>query len=657
MLQALYQLAQREQLMEDPDFEWKPVAWLVRVADGGKLLGVAGTHFTPVAVEGRKKPRPFPKNFLLPREAGRTSGDYAFFLFDKAEYVFGLDPEKDPSKQRPPEKLAARFKLFRAKADGCLVATGDAGVAAVSAFLARLGAGELAVELPAECAGNDLFAFVYGPDTDLLVTQRPAVRAYWQEQRRVDPEQAPFTHRCLVSGRPCAPVGKHPPIKNLPGGSTSGVALVSANASAFESYGWAGNDNAPVSREAAEACSTALNRLLHPAFPSPTAPGETLPRRSLRLSADTAVCFWSAGRASHAFEDSLAGLMDGDPSSVAEVYRSLWNGQMPELEDPSAFFALTLTGTQGRAIVRDWIESSVSQVMARLAQHFRDLAIVHLTPPAKGRPREPALGARTLLRSLAVGGDEKNVPAALAAQLIHAGLAGSPYPIALLQRALERSRAESGLDEWSASQRRDARAALIKAVLNRHRRLLSGSSSQPEVTYAMDPTNNQDGYLLGRLMAVIELMQQTAMRDVNASVVDRYFGAASATPRAVFPNLLRNFRHHYRKAKDDPEKKTQGRAAWLNRQSDRILALLNRPTREAMDDWLAGGRGVLQPHLEAFPPFLNLEEQGLFVLGYHHQRHWLFLGKEDRARWMEERGLQPSAEDKETELDDEASEA
>lgn len=656
MLQALYQLAQREHLMEDPDFEWKPVAWLVRVADGGKLLGIAGTHFTPAVVEGKKKPRPFPKNFLVPREAGRTSGDYAFFLFDKAEYVFGLDPEKDPGKQRPPEKLAARLSLFRAKADACLAATGDAGVGAVTSFLARVAGGEVSVELPAECAANDLFAFVYGPDVDLLVTQRPTVRAYWQEQRKVDPEHAPLTHRCLVSGRPCAPVGKHPPIKNVPGGSTSGVALVSANASAFESYGWSGNDNAPVSREAAEACSTALNRLLHPAFPNPAAPGETLPRRSLRLSADTAVCFWSAGKARQAFEDSLAGLMDGDPAAVAEVYHSLWSGQLPEIEDPSAFFALTLTGTQGRAIVRDWFESSVAEVMTRLAQHFRDLSIVRLTPPAKGKSQEPALGARTLLRSLAVGGDEKSVPAALAAQFIHAGLAGTPYPLALLQRALERSRAEIGLDDWSASLRRDARAALIKAVLNRRRRFQLEGSKQPEVTLAMDPTNNHEGYVLGRLMAVIELMQQTAMKDVNASVVDRYFGAASATPRAVFPNLLRNFRHHYRKAKDDPEKKVQGRASWLSRQSDRILALLNLQDRESFQTWLAGGTATPRQPLAAFPAFLNLEEQGLFVLGYHHQRHWLFLKKEERHAWAMEHGLALPSEDQEVELEEEAPE-
>lgn len=609
ILQALYDLAQRERLMEDPDFEWKPVAWLVLVGRNGELLGIHSTHTIPEGDEGKgkKKPKPRPKSFPVPREPGRTSGDRAFFLYDKAEYLLGLDPEPEPAKRRPVEKLASRLALFRERAEECLAATGDEGVRAVCLFLERNARGELAVALPEGCVSNDLFAFIYHPDGDRLVTSRPKVQEYWRDLRAR--EEAPGVERaiCLVSGRWAVPVDKLPGIKNVPGGSSSGVALISFNASAFESYGWSGNENAPISREAAEACATALNRLLHPAFPDPVQPGQTLPSRHLRLSADSVVCFWTSTDSGDSFAAQLAALFDANPDEVRELYQSIWRGEPVKIEDPSLFYALTLSGTQGRAILRDWFEENVGWVAKNLACHFADLAIARNTPPPKGRELPPVLPLRILLRSLAVRGDEKEVPAALAGQIVRAALGGTPYPLGILQRALERTRAEIGRDEWSDLERRDARAALIKAVLARRRRSGQATTSYPEITVTMDPNNTTPGYRLGRLLAVLERMQEIALRDVGASVVDRFFGSASATPGAVFPRLLKGFRHHARKAKD--EKELAQRAYYLERAADEILS-----------------------DIEGFPAYLSLEEQGLFVLGYHHQRHDLFLSREERER-------------------------
>jgi CRISPR-associated protein Csd1 len=616
ILQALYQLAKAEHLTEDPDFEWKPLAWLLMVGEDGSLLGLHGTHTIPPSEAGKKKPRPRPANYEVPREAGRTSGDRALFLFDKAEYALGLDPETDPAKRREPEKLDARFALFRQRAEECLAATGDEGVRAVCRFLDRLGRGEIAVTLPEGCAGNDLFGFVYAPDVDQLVTSRPRVRDFWRSLRALPEDDGTSLQLCLVSGRLAPRAATVPLIKNVPGGSTSGVALVSFNSNAFESYGWAGNDNAHISRPAAEACSTALNRLLHPAFPDPLQPGQTLASRHLRLSADTAVCFWERTPAADDLASQLIGLLEANADSVRALYRSLWTGVAAGIDDASAFYALTLSGAQGRLILRDWLESPVREVAAHLAEHFRDLAIVRNTPPPKDRPFPPALPLRVLLRSLAVRGEDKNIPAPLAGQLIHAALTGIPYPVSILQRALGRARAEIGRTDWPDLDRGDARAALIKAVLNRRRRFHPSTAPYPEVSEAMDPANTQPGYLLGRLMALLERTQQLALgSDVNASVVDRFFSAASATPRVVFIRLLKSFRHHVRKAKDDP--RMGGAAVLVERQVDRIVHDLGDRT-------------------ENFPSSLSLEEQGLFILGYHHQRHELFRDREERARRRQE---------------------
>ena len=608
ILEALYRLAQHEELMDDPDHELKPVAWLVRVDDGGTLVAIEDTRSTPPQV-GKKAPKPQARSFRVPRQPIRTSGDRAFFLCDKAEYALGVDPEPDPAKRRPPEKIAARFALFRAQVHDCLRETGDEGVRAVAALLDDLAAGGREIRLPDECEPNDLFAFVYAPDRDRLVHERPAVRAYWAALRRS--AAAPDGGlRCLVTGEPVGEAALFPLLKKVPGGTPSGVSLVSFNAPAFESHGWKGNENAPISRGAAEAAATALNRLLHPAFPDPrpASLGRPLAKRHTRLSGDTVACYWAAERVADPFLDLFGHVLEPDPAVVGELYDAPWKGRLPSAG--SRFYALVLTGTQGRAIVRGWIESTVDDVAKNLGRYFAELDVVRNTPPPKGREHPPFFPLRTLLASLAPPGRGGDVPAALAAQLFAAALQGSRYPLAVLQKALERARAEIGRSEWADLERRDARAALVKAVLVRN--------FNQELTPAMDPANTETGYLLGRLMAVLERLQQAALGpDVNATVIDRFFGAASAAPQSVFPRLLKNARNHARKAQDDT--KTAPAARWLEGQIDEIAAALKVDRR-------AYGPGA------GFPTHLSLEQQGLFVLGYHQQRHWLWMKKEDRER-------------------------
>jgi len=611
ILHALYRLASQEGLMSDPDYELKPVAWLVRVDKGGRFLGIEGTHHLPEA-KGRQKPRPIAKVFPVPRQPARTSGDRAFFLCDKAEYVLGLEPASPDGKPRPKSKLAARSLLFRDQVKQCLDATGDEGVRAVSALLEAVSDGKLKITLPEGCAANDLFAFIYAPDKDRLIHEREKVRTYWKAQRQLEANVGGAEYRCLVTGESVGAVGNFPLLKRIPGGTSSGVALVSFNSRAFESHGWSGNDNAPISREAAEACATALNRLAHPAFPDPRPAnrGQTLSRRNFVISGDTIVCFWASDKRADSFLDQFPFLMLGDdPGKVGDLYRSVWKGKPVKLDDSSAFYALTISGTQGRAIVRDWFESSVAEVANNLTQHFTDLAIARNTPPPKGQELLPVIPLRALLGSLAPFGKSDQIPDAMATQFTHAALRGTPYPFAILQRAIERTRAEIGKNDWADLERRDARAALLKAVLNRRYR--HSPADFKEVTAMLDSTNTNPGYLLGRLMAVLERLQQVAINDVNASVIDRYFGSASATPKAVFTRLLKNARHHARKAKDD--ERTAGTARWLDGLIDDIAAAFDAKHN-------------------GFPAYLVLEQQGLFVLGYHHQRHWLWLSKEERER-------------------------
>jgi CRISPR-associated protein Csd1 len=247
-----------------------------------------------------------------------------------------------------------------------------------------------------------------------------------------------------------------------------------------------------------------------------------------------------------------------------------------------------------------------------LAQHFADLGIVRNTPKPKKADLAPNFALTVLLESLTPEGDSGKISPPLASQMLQSALSGRPYRVAILQRAIERYRAEIGRTEWRDSLRRDARAALIKAFLNRWKRFHPDTTSYEEIRPEMNPNNESPGYLLGQLMAVLERIQQAALKDINASVIDRYFSGASAAPRTVFVRLLKNSQHHARKGMDDPA--AAGLVFGLERLKDELT--------DSFD-----------PKNNGLPSRLDVEQQGLFVLGYHQMRKWIWMNREEREQW------------------------
>jgi CRISPR-associated protein Csd1 len=620
ILQALSQLSEREGLVPDPDFELKPVAWLIRVSDKGKLLGLQGTRYTPQAT-GKRKPKPVPKQFVVPLQKGRSGNKPPpYFLVDNAKYVFGYVDSEKPNEK---EKAILRAGWFREEVNRCAKSTGDKAVLAILKLLDEVRDGVVVFQPPEEWVSNDLFAFVFEPDVDQLAHSRQSVTEYWRLVRSEIGGEPGQQHVCLVSGETFkGNVSNVPQLKRIPGGQPAGSALISFNKSAFESYGWDRNENAPISEKAAQACSRALQRLIDINPKHPDGEGSSLARRNIRLSSDTLVCYWSTNSSADDFCSVFGGLLEANEEEVAEIYRSIWKGQPVELKDPSAFYALTLSGSEGRVIVRTWLETTVEDVSKNLAQHFTDLDVVRNTPKPKKSDLPPHFPLSDLLRSLAPFGDSKRVPAPQVDQIFWAAIKGAPYPFSLLQRAVQRARAEIGNTDWPDKNRFDARVALIKAVLNRRRRFHAEISNYMEVKKAMDPNNDNQGYVLGRLMATLERLQQAAIGDVNASVVDKFFSGASAHPRSVFVRLLKNARHHAKKAGGDA--KSAGLAFYLERLMDEMADRFD-------------------PKNNGFPANLNLEEQGLFVLGYHQMRKWLWMNKLERSDWDKENPETPKA--------------
>lgn len=638
ILKALYDLAQREDLVPDPDFEIKPISWVIRVGDNGRFWGIEPLKQAEKLPKGsKKKPRMLGIPLFVPYQGSVTSGDRAFFLVGKSEYTLGLDPKG----KREADKLCSRLKMFYDQIEQCWKATKNPAVNAIALFLGSLLKKEQDVLLPDGCLTNDLFAFSYSLD-DCRVHELEEIKTYWKGVCSDANKDRGTGKICLITGRKSLGADKVPLLKNVPGGSTSGVSLVSYNSSAFESYGWKEKTNSPVanatiSSDGALLSMTALNRLLHPNPPDPQDPNQSLSKQNVHLSSDTVVCYWTRNKSALSDSFGLAIEVDEEkveakPAQVAEMYKSLWKGIPYKLDKPDEFYSLVLSGGQGRATVRDWIESNTQHVVDSLAQYFADLRIERCCPAPKNGKHPESFSLPLLLESLADPKDRRKegIPSAIGAQFYRASIDKKLlFPQPAFSRAILRYRAELGKegDEnkgWFVKNWNDSRAAIIKAYLNRKCRK---ELKQEEVLEKMNPTCTDKGYLLGQLMSVLEKLQTEALGgDINASIVDRYFAGASASPKSVFGSLLRNARHHASKAKDKRDK--WWITARLEELIDQICSQFDVSLKKTEDPKLVYENG--------FPACLSQAQQGMFVLGYHQMRKWLRMIPGERAIWNAE---------------------
>jgi CRISPR-associated protein Csd1 len=456
LLNSLRQLAFAEQLIDDPDFELRPICWLMHLDASGGLLQIEDWRID-ANIGTNRKPYLHGRTASTPIQPVRTSRDCAFFLVDKAEYVFGIDPFG----KRPSTKLAARFKLFQSQISACATATGDVAVTAVATFLEGAVSG---IVLPRDVLPNDLFAFSFGGE---LVHLRPAVKEFGKRFRLMESATGSGNLRCVVTGDSLERPTVLPLIKRIPGSRSSGVVLVSHNFRAAESYGLVGGENAPIARAPGEAAATAMNRLFNPR--PKNGGGELLPNRQIVLGSDTGVVYWSPTTSAQPAVNAIGQLLEvADQASVPDRYRGVWDGFDPTSDEAEPFYAATKSGTSGRVIVRDYIENNTASVLRNLAWHFKDLLNVHDNRAAV-RGRGSAISIKMLLE--AVAPRESDVTPNLAAALVRSTLCGSPYPTALVQKIVLREGAEVCELGSLAQARHDTRAALLKAILNRRRRV------------------------------------------------------------------------------------------------------------------------------------------------------------------------------------------
>lgn len=523
------------------------------------------------------------QTFLVPQGEKKTSGVKANLLWDSAEYVIGLE------RQRKAGGEHAAAQAFRQRIEGLSQeALEDVGIRAVLAALERADWSALRghAAWPEIEESNPVLTFALAGDAGDLVCQRPAVlRA---ALAKVAEDGSPEGW-CLVEGarRPVARL--HPSIKGVRGAQTAGANVVSFNARAFESYGKTERqgENAPVGERAAFAYTTALNALL----------GRDSPNKVQIADATTVI--WADRDDS--IEPELIALFGDDPDVHVDAVRKRLAGATTGTrgaEDTALrFFVLGLAPNASRIAVRFWFHDTFERLGPRILQHFDDLRIV------RASDRDAATPAMYwLLRSIAPQGKAENVPPRLAGEWLRAILEDTPYPPALLNAAVNRCRAEQASDSFGGNVPY-LRAAILKACINReHRRRHGLPPGFQFIREELDVNQTDPAYRLGRLFAVLERIQSAAQPGINATIRDRYYGAASSTPGSVFPTLMRLKNAHLKKLS---------------------------PGMETFFEKLVGEvcGSVEQPALAEFPRQLNLHAQGLFALGYYHQRQSLYAGK------------------------------
>ena len=579
ILHALTQYYQRKAKSDGgvaPEgFENKEIPFIIVIDKQGKFIQLEDTR----ELKNKKK---IARTFLVPKglgRSGRKSYEVSNLLWDHSGYVLGYSEDKDQ------ERVDKQHASFTANVNELKqVLPDDAGISAVAAFLASAeekGKVMLAANW-AECAkvkGCNLSFRLVDEAVD-LVCQSKSVQDHLlksgQEYVDIEKSKDKFYGTCLVTGKKTKIANLHTDIKGI--NKTPKSPFVSANLEAFKSYGKGNNkDNGlmyPIGEQAMFEYTTALNTLLA---------GEN----RFRIGDVTAIC-WSAKPTP--LEESLVSLISGggkdNPDAhidaVKSLYKSLYNGKYTEPDGKEKFYLLGLSPNSARIVVRFWHETTVAALSESIAAWYDDLQMVR----GENSPYPEYMPLPRLLGNLVLDGKMENLPSDLIAQITDAALNNRVLPVSLLQAALRRNKAEQKITY--------GRASLLKAYINRAIRA-GRLKNMKELTMSLDRNRQDIGYVLGRLFAVLEKTQAEANPGLNATIADRYFGSASSTPIAVFGTLMRLLPHHLNKLE------FEGRAVQLQWEIRQILE-----------------------HCQRFPNHLNLEQQGLFAIGYYHETQFLF---------------------------------
>lgn len=581
-LTAYYEQLVRQGKLSAPGWDDSfKVSYELRLNDAGQPLRVV-----PLLTEKTvgKKTVLAPRAMRVPAHEKRSSGIAANFLCDNSTYLLGSDEKGKP--ERAADCFKACAKLHHTILDGVDSPAARALLAYFDSWdPAQAAAHPLLAEQWKEITGNAnlIFGYEAADHSHSFVNDDPAIQNAWQahyNDRSADSDMG----QCLITGK-YAPIERtHPNISGVPGAQSSGAALVSFNAPAFCSYGHEQGDNAPVSKYAAFAYTTALNRLL-------------ADRNHCKHVGDTTILCW-AENAEPVYQDAMSMFLFGadeaagiQESDVQAALKRLSAGQTvpfleKELSPDQHFYLLGLAPNAARLSVRFFLRDTFGSFAQNLQKHAEEMEI---DCSEKEKFRTLPIWAVVNETTRTVPGQPAKPSPQLAGDLLRAVLTGGRYPATLLNGVTLRIRAEQTVTR--------GRAAVIKAYYLRN---YPTELNKEVYTVSLNETTNVP-YLLGRLFSVLEAVQKAANPGINTTIKDRYFNAACATPGMSFPTLLRLSQKHLRKLND-------GLATHYDKQITELMAQLPE---------------------SGFPARLSLPDQGKFTIGYYHQTQKRYVKKNE----------------------------
>ena len=552
------------------------VSYAIELMPDGKLKGFISLK---TEEERGKKKVWVSTTRMVPQMVTRSSGVSSNFLCDNSKYMLGFD--KDGSSKR----VLECFQAAKEKHLELLEQAEGEMAASIKAFFETWNPEKEEEKLKeseiweALTDGGNLIFYMNGCEAQ----EDEEIKELWNEkQNSCDGEEGGNTGICLVTGKKAEISRIHRTIKGVPGAQSSGAALVSFNAPAFESYGKEQSYNAPVGKYAEFAYTTALNYLLSQ-------------RNYTFQLGDTMVVYW-AENGQKAYQDvfsfALVPTVD-NRETIREIFDCIKKDQPIKVEDiedsEQRFYILGLAPNAARLSVRFFYQDSFGKILEHISEHYERMKIVQ----PSWETREYMSIRDMLMETVNQNSRDKSPIPNMAAMVMQAVLSGGRYPASLYTDTLIRIRADQGERKLSWG-----RTAILKAYLIRNTNWKEG------VNYmGLNKENSEQPYLLGRLFAVLEFIQKDTNPGIKATIRDRYFNSACATPASVFPILIKLMNSHMKKLERD-----------------------NLGAKISYENQLTEIMGKL----DEFPRRLTLEEQGKFDLGYYHQVQDKYTKREDR---------------------------
>lgn len=573
------------------------ISYALKISREGELKSIIS-----LKVPTEKGNKEIYRMMLVPEQSGRSGKNPpAYFLADKSDYIFGISKDK---------KIKSNyFELFKQKHFEILENCEDEGAKAILNFLNNWDIQKAEETLKSITHDYEALLqeanFVFRLDLDddyCYIHQRPAIKQIWENYRNKDSnEKEGF---CLITGNNTSIARIHKNLQGIRDAQQAGASIVSFNKdkSSFESYGKKQSYNAPVGIESAFKYTTVLNYML-----------QNDSKQKIQIG-DATTVFWAESTSS-GYNDIFSYLLDPNIKSedkkteeekiqddeaeakIKDCFKALNEGKKlsevdPEIDDETKFYILGLSPNNARVSIRFFHRDTFGNFMKNLAQHHKDLDL-------EGG-RFPFIPIWIILEETTIKNSSKDKPTPLlSGRIMEAIIKGNKYPDDLYTAMLRRIRAEQDDRERKTYSINHTRVAVIKAYLTRKARIDRNEELKEVLKVSLNEETTDTAYRLGRLFALLERTQENALGDINATIKDRYFPTASATPRIVFPTLLKLNVHHLAKL--------DSKGKWLEIEIGKVL-----------------------DEIQSFPSHLNMEDQGLFILGYYHQRQSFFKKKEVR---------------------------